>query len=461
MLTQRGYGFIAAPHLLKYIATLKNEQDIPLFKKWIKNGERQLARVYSIRALEPFNDQPAIRQYFIDLLEHSEPAMAFSAAEALGKCKQLTDSDLDALVNQLNQNRIARNEIPYLLELLWSANRKEQVHHYIASIPSNDPLAFVVAIHRLPELEWTYSKERLEALYTSENPQVQLLVNQCLSYKIFKANKAQSRILQDHLYEYVQAIPSSSVRVDCLITIADCMEGNPAAYDPKAFFSKLTEIYLAEDDAYSAAICLVKLGHLQDDSLRPLIEKGLSHTNPFISAAAQGALSFYDMPEKAAFVRYKFLFNPKMKFDWNLLRSYGRFPCIRLKTNKGDIVIRLDAEQTPQSVQNIITSVQEGIFDKTSFYRFLPSFVTQVGVIGQNGRVNPSEFNHQLMEYHVVNTGGPNPDSMSQHLIFSHLLRPDREQAGPTIGYVIEGHDVCDRLARFDTVHTAELIRSK
>ncbi|MFA7496097.1 MAG: peptidylprolyl isomerase [Acidithiobacillus sp.] len=54
-------------------------------------------------------------------------------------------------------------------------------------------------------------------------------------------------------------------------------------------------------------------------------------------------------------------------------------PQVVLHTNKGDIVIELDADKAPNTVENFLKYVDEGFFDATIFHRVIPGFMIQGG----------------------------------------------------------------------------------
>ncbi len=54
-------------------------------------------------------------------------------------------------------------------------------------------------------------------------------------------------------------------------------------------------------------------------------------------------------------------------------------PQVVLHSNKGDIVIELDAEKAPNTVENFLSYVDEGFFDETIFHRVIPGFMIQGG----------------------------------------------------------------------------------
>ena len=54
-------------------------------------------------------------------------------------------------------------------------------------------------------------------------------------------------------------------------------------------------------------------------------------------------------------------------------------PQVVLRSNKGDIVIELDVDKAPNTVENFLRYVDEGFFDGTIFHRVIPGFMIQGG----------------------------------------------------------------------------------
>ncbi|MCP4283699.1 MAG: peptidyl-prolyl cis-trans isomerase [Gammaproteobacteria bacterium] len=52
---------------------------------------------------------------------------------------------------------------------------------------------------------------------------------------------------------------------------------------------------------------------------------------------------------------------------------------ITLKTNRGNIVLELDAEKAPKTTENFIQYVKDGHFDGTIFHRVIGNFMIQGG----------------------------------------------------------------------------------
>ena len=60
-------------------------------------------------------------------------------------------------------------------------------------------------------------------------------------------------------------------------------------------------------------------------------------------------------------------------------QAAGGHPVIKLQTSLGDIVLELDAEKAPVTVENFVRYVKDGHYDGTIFHRVIPNFMIQGG----------------------------------------------------------------------------------
>ena len=82
-------------------------------------------------------------------------------------------------------------------------------------------------------------------------------------------------------------------------------------------------------------------------------------------------------------------------------------PRVRLETSAGDIVLELDAEKAPQTVQNFLTYVRDGHYDGVVFHRVIKGFMIQGGCPQGTGRGNPGyrfadEINADALGLHTM-----------------------------------------------------------
>ena len=54
-------------------------------------------------------------------------------------------------------------------------------------------------------------------------------------------------------------------------------------------------------------------------------------------------------------------------------------PVVQLNTSMGEVVIELNAEKAPKTVENFVSYVKSGHYDGTIFHRVIPDFMVQGG----------------------------------------------------------------------------------
>ena len=69
-------------------------------------------------------------------------------------------------------------------------------------------------------------------------------------------------------------------------------------------------------------------------------------------------------------------------------------PKVQFETTKGNIVIQLDAEKAPKTVENFLEYVNSGHYDGTIFHRVIPSFMIQGG--GFDSEMNQKQTNDPI-----------------------------------------------------------------
>ena len=67
------------------------------------------------------------------------------------------------------------------------------------------------------------------------------------------------------------------------------------------------------------------------------------------------------------------------RIDWAYLATLGDAPRLVLDTNRGTVVVRLDTDEAPQTVQTVARLAQAGKYDGVPFHRVVPNFVVQGG----------------------------------------------------------------------------------
>ncbi len=142
-------------------------------------------------------------------------------------------------------------------------------------------------------------------------------------------------------------------------------------------------------------------------------------------------------------------------------------PRVSLQTNQGVIVLELDAEKAPLSVENFLTYVREGFYDGLIFHRVIKDFMIQGG--GFDADFNKKET-HAPIKNEAVNgllntqgtvamarTGDPH-SATGQFFIntvdngfLNHTAPTQRGWGYAVFGKVVEGMDVVEKIRGLST----------
>lgn len=142
---------------------------------------------------------------------------------------------------------------------------------------------------------------------------------------------------------------------------------------------------------------------------------------------------------------------------------------VKLETTMGDIVIELDEEKAPVTVQNFLNYVRDGFYDGTIFHRVIPNFMVQGGGFNDQMMQNMSQDPIQ----NEADNGLPNdrgtiamartqdPNSATAQFFINHNdntflnhTAPDVQGWGYCVfGKVSEGMDVIDAIAAVSTTN--------
>ena len=110
---------------------------------------------------------------------------------------------------------------------------------------------------------------------------------------------------------------------------------------------------------------------------------------------------------------------------------------VKLETSKGDILIELNADKAPATVENFLNYVRDGFYDGTIFHRVIENFMIQGG-----------GFNDQMIQK-------PTRDPINhKDNAFLNYTAPSAQGWGYCVfGQVTDGMDVVDEIARVKTTN--------
>ncbi len=136
------------------------------------------------------------------------------------------------------------------------------------------------------------------------------------------------------------------------------------------------------------------------------------------------------------------------------------FPRVRLRTSEGDIVLELDRDKAPISVNNFLRYVDDGFYDGTIFHRVVKRFVVQgggflPGLERSEPRapiVNEASNGLKNVRSSLAMARTTEPNSATSQFYINLKDNPDLDFRAGNPGYavfgrVVQGMDVVDRIA--------------
>jgi cyclophilin family peptidyl-prolyl cis-trans isomerase len=192
-----------------------------------------------------------------------------------------------------------------------------------------------------------------------------------------------------------------------------------------------------------AALSFVILAVIAACGQQAILQPGKSDARPLAQIPAAQRANYY----KAA---------PPMTIDPTKKHT------ATITTNKGNIVVALDAGAAPQTVNNFVFLANQGFYDGLKFHRVEPGFVIQGGdPLGQGtggpGYTIPGEFKLKHVEGAIAmarlsDQANPKRDSSGSQFYITLAPTPFLDGAYTAFGQVTQGLDVVKKIAIGDTI---------
>jgi len=155
--------------------------------------------------------------------------------------------------------------------------------------------------------------------------------------------------------------------------------------------------------------------------------------------------------------------DPKAAPTTQPAKGDAKHPRVLLETSMGNILIELDAEKAPITVENFLKYVDDGFYDGTVFHRVVPTFMIQGGGFTPDGKEKATrppiknEWANGLKNKRgtIAMARTAAPDSATAQFFINVkdnlFLSEPRGGAGYAVfGEVVEGMDVVDRIKGVD-----------
>jgi cyclophilin family peptidyl-prolyl cis-trans isomerase/Skp family chaperone for outer membrane proteins len=136
-------------------------------------------------------------------------------------------------------------------------------------------------------------------------------------------------------------------------------------------------------------------------------------------------------------------------------------PRVKLTTTKGEIVVELFENETPQAVANFLTLVKQGFYNGSPFHRVLPSFMAQSGAKTDDGAGGPGytmrcecykpEYRRHFRG--TLSMAHAGRDTGNSQFFLTFVPTPHLNGRHTAFGRVIEGMEVLGDLQHRSTMH--------
>ena len=146
-------------------------------------------------------------------------------------------------------------------------------------------------------------------------------------------------------------------------------------------------------------------------------------------------------------------------------------PKVRIETDKGTLVIELDSQKAPKTVENFINYVRSGFYEGTIFHRVIKGFMIQGGGLTEDMRPKqtsapiPNEADNGLKNLRgtIAMARTQDPHSATSQFFINTVDNAFLDHKGKSLqgwgycvfGRVVEGLDVVDAIENLQTASRA------
>ncbi len=128
-----------------------------------------------------------------------------------------------------------------------------------------------------------------------------------------------------------------------------------------------------------------------------------------------------------------------------------------IETNRGDIVVQLDPQHAPKTVNNFVFLARQGFYDGVTFHRVISNFMIQGGDPTGTGRGGPGyKFEDEVRnnplkhETGVISMANAGPNTNGSQFFITHSPQPHLNGKHTVFGKVTSGQDVVDAVQQGD-----------
>ncbi|HYE96205.1 MAG TPA: peptidylprolyl isomerase [Rubricoccaceae bacterium] len=452
-------GDEARTPLARALGRLRNPDDVPRLTRALRSDNDWRTRTAAAAALGGFLPDPTATDSLVSALGDRSIHVAVAAATALGAAEGLPPAALDRLA--LHTGRGRRDLVAgALLPALVRGGRLTTAIEWLDR--QRDPYTRALGLTALGGASDPGSRERLFALADDADPR--------LAYAALEALKARWAREPNREMEgprYYATFARALERKDLATTTSAAPVLADSLFQTYGSGNLLRAVYAdldAPEDIEPMVEIVRAVGQIRDGEEIEFLVGVVLSGHPVLRQAAADALD--ERLEEGIDVDANNLLAPQTPLiDWAYLAGLGPRPRLVLDTERGRVVVEMDAEQAPQTVGMIARVTEAGEYDGVPFHRVVPNFVVQGGdYFREDGFGGPptalrSEFTRIRYTTGTAGMASAGKDTEGVQYFLTHSPQPHLDGRYTAFGRVVEGQGVVDQLQQGDRVLHARLVR--
>ncbi len=450
----------AAMHLLRALGQVGDSTDADQLTAWLQNTPDWRARVEAARALRQRPATSSIRSALVRALKDSHPLVARTAAATLAQA-DWSNATRTAVGVWIEANPDRWRVMAPLLRGLARNGRSGRVFRTVERWrQERSTVVYAAALPALAPLKNVRADSILSAEIQNDDPRIAAAAVQGLGARWDRVRPDRASFFFEHLTDAVRRGDPALLYHGASLLTDSLFVARGAADTLVATYRTLS----TPDDLEGMTSVLDALGTIGNATAEATLRSALDHPHHAIRNAAAAGLSEATDTTITA--------DPKPlpdtpSIDWNYLNKLGPQPRLVLETNRGTVVVELDAEQAPQTVQAITQFAKNGRYDGVPFHRVVPNFVVQGGdFVRRDGFGGPGVFlrteitrlGHRRGTIGMASAG---KDTEGCQFFIPHSMQPHLDGGYTAFGTVVEGMDVVDQIRVGDRITNATVRPSK
>jgi len=447
-----------AMHLLLGLAHVGDPQDTPRILWWLRSSPDWRIRANAARAATGRTSDPRVRAALMEALDDPTTHVAYQAGGALAGASQLPPSERDALREWVEGHPGEWRRAGSILALLGRMGEGEFILRWLDGWEEDDVLPRTRGLGALAFVPGDRSMEALLGAVKDPNPRIRgtALGGLVRRWRVERDDPAFHEVYFQAFSTGLRAGDPSSLNV-AAPALADSVFLPLGSLD--LLMGEYRRMVLAED-LEGMQVILGALGETGAQEVEPFLAEAFRNSTGTLREAANQALARLQGVEPTS---GKGVTEAERSVDWNALARLGSRPRLTLETEKGRIVLVLDAESAPLTVQTIAGFAQEGKYDGVPFHRVVPNFVIQGGDFARHdGYGGPgfeirSEFTQTPYLRGALGMASSGKDTEGSQFFITHSMQPHLDGSYTVFGWVEEGMDVVDLLYEDDLILTASV----